>query len=245
MDLVKQEYWDNSYKGLIINDIPSNNPIIDWIQTVASLCIDIDDECIEIGVFPGGFINEFGKLGYKISGIDLTPRIKELNDIFQQKKYNVGEFLQVDFFSYNSDKKYKIVYSIGFIEHFIDYKSVIIQHAKLVDMNGILLIIVPNFKGNIQYFLHRILDSKNLERHNIKSMDLNEWEETLVNNGFEILKKGYIGGFEFWMEIEKRNIFKIAIRRIFVRLAPFIGKILSKPSPSYSPYCGIIAKKIN
>jgi 2-polyprenyl-3-methyl-5-hydroxy-6-metoxy-1,4-benzoquinol methylase len=243
MDLVKQEYWDNSYKELIINDIPSNNPIIDWIQTVASYCID-GGECIEIGVFPGGFINEFGKLGYKINGIDLTPRVKELKEIFHQKKYSIGEFLQLDFFSYKPDKKYNIVYSIGFIEHFIDYKSVIIQHAKLVDMNGILLIIVPNFKGSIQYFLHRILDNKNLKRHNTKSMDVNEWEETLVNNGFEIIKKGFIGNFDFWMEIKKKNILKIAIRRILLKLVPFIGKILSKPSPSYSPYCGIIAKKI-
>jgi hypothetical protein len=149
----------------------------------------------------------------------------------------------VDFFSYNPKQKFDIVYSFGFIEHFIEYKFVIEQHCKLVNENGILFIAVPNFRGKIQYFLHRLLDKENLRRHNIESMELRNWEQSLTENGFEIIQKGYIGSFDFWIEISKKTYLKILIRKIIVLLIPIFRRILSKPSESYSPYCGIIAKK--
>jgi 2-polyprenyl-3-methyl-5-hydroxy-6-metoxy-1,4-benzoquinol methylase len=243
MDLVNQDYWDKSYEKNIPSSISPNNPIIEWIRKISSLCPDGD--CLEVGVYPGGYINEFGKLGYRINGIDLTPKVNELKNDLQKKGYNIGEFFHMDFLDYKPDRKFNLVYSIGFIEHFIDFKSVIDQHCKLVDNSGLLFIVVPNFKGYIQYYLHKIFDNENLKRHNIYSMDPNEWKETLKNNGFEIIEQGYIGHFDFWMDISGKNYFKIIIRRFFIKIMPLISKILKKPSSLYSPYCGIIAKKIS
>jgi 2-polyprenyl-3-methyl-5-hydroxy-6-metoxy-1,4-benzoquinol methylase len=241
MDLVKQEVWDESYrkydKGA---ERKKSDPLIEWIQLTSSLAEE--GRCIEIGCYPGGYTNEFGKLGHEISGMDLTPRVLELNQIFQRRNYKVGEFLQKDFFEFKPENKYNIVFSIGFIEHFNDYKTVIAKHCDLVENNGLLLIVVPNFRGHIQHFLHKWLDNENLKQHNVLSMNPKEWEKTLINNNFEIIKSGYIGGFDFWVGGKKgfsRTIRKLSasiIKRLF-------RKILSTPSESYSPYCGVIARK--
>jgi len=242
MDLIKQTFWDNKYENsVVVPEISSKNALIKWLQVVFSL--KKEGTCIEIGVFPGGYINVFGKLGYQISGIDLTPRVVELNDIFHSRNYLTGEFQQQDFFEFKPDKKYDIVYSFGFIEHFIDYKSVIVKHFDLVTDDGILFIVVPNFRGKVQRFLHKILDNKNLKRHNLKSMNPKEWEDVFIENNFEIIKQGYIGKFEFWTGIKNKYI-KITVHRIFkFIIAPVLRLFLPKSSPSFSPYCGIIAKK--
>ena len=59
------------------------------------------------------------------------------------------------------------------------------------------------------------IDLKLNEIFRLKSMNPKEKEDILIENNFKIVKQGYIGKFDFW----------------------------TKQSPSYSPFCGIIAKK--
>ena len=243
MDLVKQDFWDSSYKYYENKaELSCNDPLIEWIEKTSSVCEG--GQCFEIGTYPGGYSNEFGKRGHEISGIDLTPRVTELNTIFSERGYKIGDFFQGDFFKYNPINQYDIVFSVGFIEHFNDFELVIKEHAKLVKEDGVLFLAVPNFSGKFQHFMHRLLDKENLKIHNLDSMYPEKWNEILTNNGFQIIKQGYIGGFDFWMGEQKRNYFQIAIRRFFVDfLTPILKKRLPNPSPSYSPFCGIIAKK--
>ncbi|MDH8702282.1 2-polyprenyl-3-methyl-5-hydroxy-6-metoxy-1,4-benzoquinol methylase [Dysgonomonadaceae bacterium PH5-43] len=243
MDLVQQEFWDKSYENFDNGtQIPSTSPLISWIDEISSLAIN--GTCIEIGAFPGGYSNEFGKLGHIISGVDLTPRITELNKTFNNRNYKVGEFKEQNFLDFTPENKYDIVFSVGFIEHFNDYLSIIEKHCDLVNDNGVLFIAVPNFRGKIQYLLHKLMDKDNLAIHNINSMNPDEWEETIRSKGFEIVKKGYIGGFDFWTGSTKKNYLQIAARRLMVFVVnPLLKKILTSPSSSYSPYCGIIAKR--
>lgn len=243
MDLVQQDFWDKSYESYDREaTLPLSNPIIPWIERVSSL--SPAGSCLEIGAFPGSYSNEFGKRGHLISGIDLTPRITELNTLFRSRNYRVGQFSRQDFFRYPVENKYDIVFSIGFIEHFNDYLSVIGKHSKLVKDNGLLFIAVPNFRGKLQHFLHRMMNKENLEIHNIASMNPDQWANSLKDHGFEIIQKGYIGGFDFWTGSMQRNYLQIIGRRLMVNLlTPLLNKLFKKPSASYSPYCGMIARK--
>ncbi|MDR2805600.1 MAG: class I SAM-dependent methyltransferase [Dysgonamonadaceae bacterium] len=243
MDLVEQGLWDDSYKDLNIKwELSPSDPLVEWIQTVSSLYKE--GRCMEIGVFPGVYTAAFGKLGHEINGIDLTPRVTELNRIFEAKGFKVGAFFQRDFLNFKSDKRYDIVFSLGFIEHFIDYKLIIAKHCELVDNNGIIFIAVPNFRGRFQHFLHKMVDKENLEKHNLRSMNPKEWEDVLIQNGFDVVKQGYIGSFDFWTGTQKRNYLQRGLKYFLERwITPFLSKILSKPREAYAPYCGIIAKK--
>lgn len=241
MDLVKQEYWDESYSNYSFVELPEDNPIKQWISDVKSL--KPHGTCIEIGTYPGGYINEFGKLGYEISGIDLTSRVVELTSIFTNKKHKVGSFIQSDFLKFRFPEKYDIVCSFGFIEHFLNYKLIIQKHVDILKSGGVLLIVTPSFASPIQLFLRRMVDGENLKRHNLKSMNPNDWATYLEDNGFEIVRKDYIGGFDFWIDNQKYNFLqKKAIKTIFSML-PRLKRVFHKKSAAYSPYCGIIAIK--
>lgn len=146
--------------------------------------------------------------------------------------YKTGEFITSDFFQFAADKNYDVVASFGFIKHFVDYKEVILKHAKLVNNNGYLIITTPNFRGRIQHWLHKVLDNDNLSKHNIESMNPQEWKNILEENGFEILYRGYFGDFWFWHGPED--------------VAAFKRKLLWFQSVAFSAYAGIVArKKIN
>lgn len=241
MDLVKQEYWDESYSSHSFVELPEDNPIKQWINDIKLL--KSQGTCIEIGTYPGGYINEFGKLGYEISGIDLTSRVIELSAIFTDKKYKVGTFVQSDFLNFCFPQKYDIVCSFGFIEHFIDYKLVIQKHADILGSGGVLLIVTPCFSSPVQLFLRRMMDNENLKRHNLKSMNPSDWASYLQNNGFDIIRKDYIGGFDFWIDNQKYNMLQKAAIKATFSLLPMLKKKFHKKSSIYSPYCGIIAVK--
>ncbi len=241
MSLAKQEYWNSIYKDCVITGEKTNSPLVKWI--LKFLPILPKGSCIEIGVFPGNFIEIFGRLGYEISGIDLTPRVIELNDYFKSKGYHVGEFRQEDFLSLNKSPLFDIVCSFGFIEHFEDYESMILMHGELLKEKGVLIITTPNFRGKIQYYLHKWLDNENLLRHNVNSMCPENWAALLEKNGFDVIESGYLGSFEFGTEIQKRNYLQKIVRRIIMRLIPFFQQILPAGNPDYAPYCGIIARK--
>ncbi|RYD81645.1 MAG: class I SAM-dependent methyltransferase, partial [Sphingobacteriales bacterium] len=166
--LTTQEFWVPNENGVAF--VRHDNHGIDALikqyipETTAG-------SCIEIGSYPGPFLSTFGDLGYTLNGIDFHPdNAIGLPAWLQSEGYKTNQFLCVDFFEFKPKQQYDVVASFGFIEHFVDYKSVINTHATLVKENGYLIITTPNFKGKIQHWLHRHFDKSNLALHNIKSM---------------------------------------------------------------------------
>jgi 2-polyprenyl-3-methyl-5-hydroxy-6-metoxy-1,4-benzoquinol methylase len=199
---------------------------------------------LEIGSYPGPHLATFGDLGYTLSGIDFHPdNIMGLPNWLKSEGYKTGTFLNQDFFDFNSSLKYNVVASFGFIEHFSNYKEIILRHARLVQDGGYLMITTPNFRGGIQKWLHRNYDKENLKLHNLESMRPGEWSEILKQEGFEILYKGHFGGFWFWRGNSKLNGFKKLSIAFIERVIPQLRKIFWFQSPSFSAYCGIVARK--
>lgn len=201
--------------------------------------------CLEIGSFPGPFLATFGDLGYELNGIDYNPRNKlDVPLWLKKEKLKVGEFFAEDFFNFTFEKKYNVVCSFGFIEHFKNYDEVIQMHCDLNTHNGMLMITTPNFKGAFQQILHKLFDQENLKQHHIPSMDTDLWKKILIANNYEILFSGPFGGLKFWVEkSHKRNFIQKTglwfIERIIIRMA----KIIRSDNRLYSGYLGIIARK--
>lgn len=199
---------------------------------------------IEIGSFPGPHLATFGDLGYTLSGIDFHPANETAVPHWLQKEgFKTGEFMAGDFFETSLEKKYDVVASFGFIEHFKNFEEVILLHAALVKETGYLIITTPNFRGFIQYMLHKTFDKSNLAVHNLESMRPKKWAKILSDNGFEIITKGYFGNFWFWHGAEKHGKLKKAILRLAEHSVVFFRKVLWFNSSAFSAYCGIVAKK--
>lgn len=200
--------------------------------------------CIEIGSYPGPHLTTFGDLGYTLNGIDFHPDNRiGLPAWLKSQNYLTGEFLSIDFFEFEANKKYDAVASFGFIEHFINYKEVIAKHASIVNDGGYLIITTPNFRGWLQYRLHNIFDKKNLALHNTKSMNPRIWKTLLEESGFEIIFHGYFGNFWFWHGHEKLPEWKRKILWVIERAIPGIRKVLWFQSSAFSAYAGIVVRK--
>lgn len=202
-------------------------------------------ECLEIGSFPGPHLATFGDLGYTLNGIDFHPANKDAVPAWLSKEgFRIGEFVEDDFFAHRFNKKFDAVCSFGFIEHFEEYEKVILMHADLVEENGYLVITAPNFRGRIQKMLHKNFDRKNLAAHNLESMRPDHWAAILEKNGFEIIYKGYFGGFWFWRAPENHGPLKRKILWVTERMIPRLRKLLWFNSSAFSAYCGVVAKRI-
>lgn len=234
-----KKYWDNYYKSINFRIAPKNYPIRKLIEKYIR---KQNGDCIEIGCYPGQFLAIFGELGYTLHGIDLSTGVDTiLPNWLKNNGYKIGYFYKQDFTAYTTFQKYDIVCSFGFIEHFPDWWFVIKKHMQLVNRGGYIIITAPNFKGFIQYFLHKIFDNANLQRHVIDSMNPEKWKEILQIENYEIIYCGYFGGFLFWIDNSDNDFIKKIIG-IICESFKYIGFILPN-SRLYSPFCGIIARK--
>jgi len=161
---------------------------------------------IEIGCYPGRYLSIFGDLGYTLNGIDLTTRTLETKKNLEINGYKVGEFAVEDFLKIDNTKKYTIVTSFGFIEHFENYREIINRHCTLVAPGGYIVIGSPNMRYGIQYIFHRLFNNKSLKMHVLESMKPQIWKSQLRTNNFEVLYGGYCGGLHFWMDNDQTRL---------------------------------------
>jgi SAM-dependent methyltransferase len=202
------------------------------------------DACIEIGAYPCRYLGIFGELGYELNGIDTTEKIEsdELKNWMVKNNWNFNILEKINFLKFDTKYTFNIVCSFGFIEHFKNWPEIIIKHTKLLKIGGYLIIETPNFAGFFQRVFHILVDYENYKRHVIGSMNPKKWAAVLEKD-YEIIYAGYFGKFSFWYENSKLNIIQKAIIKCF----SIMGRILKKMPYCrlYSPYCGLIAKKLS
>lgn len=239
--LATQDYWDAVYDDMRLAIAAHNDPVRKWIEKYVPCGTGA---CLEIGAFPGRYLAVFGMLGYELHGIDLTPRvITDLPRWLKDCGFKVGTFHRSDFNSFDSMHTYDIVSSFGFIEHFINWEHVLLRHAHMVSDGGLLIIETPNFAGKLQKYLHSIFDSENMARHCLDAMSPEKWEITIAPLGFELIFSGWFGGFDFWREPGDLTIQQSKDLEWLDKLVPLLRSI-QEDDPSYSPYCGLIARKL-
>ena len=78
---------------------------------------------------------------------------------------------------------------------------------------------------------------------NVHSMNPASWKKIIRYMDFDILYSGYFGPFGFWNEEQRRGRMQNELLYLVYRLMPHLQRILPCDSKSYSPFCGLIAKK--
>ena len=203
--LTDQDYWDNYWENLPLPiEIKKRKKElhINEILNVFDQYLPKDSKLsvLEIGGAPGQFlVYMYKNYNYKICSLDFSKKGCEKT----RENFNIlniqGEVLNYDLFDDTHVLgQFDIVYSLGFIEHFSDLRNVVSKHLKLVKPNGILLLGVPNFSGINKWFLKR-LDPQDVAKHNLNTMDLENWTRFEKEFCLETIFKGYVGGFEPWV----------------------------------------------
>ena len=243
MDFIKQEKWDSVYSNITFSKPRFNDQIRIFLQNYIPLR---NGTCFEIGCYPGTYLSVLGEMGFQLNGIDLTPNTDtKLVEWLKSFDFNIGKIERNDFLKCTNNIKYDLVVSFGFIEHFKDYGKIILKQSEMIKKGGFIVLTTPNLNRPFLYYLHKLFNPKTLKIHNICAMEPEKWKKIIENEGFEILFCGHFGYFNFWIENESRGKFKRMLLSIFVKILPIISKILPRNNKSFSPYIGLVAKKIN
>lgn len=137
--------------------------------------------CLEVGCFPGRYLQYFANtFDMKVEGVDLMAP----DDSMTLEIHNV------DFFEFSTDKKYDVVCSFGFIEHFEMLGDVIQRHVDLVRDGGMVIMTVPNFVHGWRFRSRRKFDKELFVHHNRNAMMVRNIENVLDGielNGYTVM----------------------------------------------------------
>jgi SAM-dependent methyltransferase len=180
---------------------------------------------IEIGGYPGYFPIYFKKYwGYEVTLLDYITSVNQIKELLHYNNLNLSDINVVssDFFSFKTIKKYDVVFSYGFIEHFSETERVLEKHWGLVKPGGKLIIVYPNFLG-INGLLQVLFDPENLVVHNISIMLIKNLKDKLQLAGIHKYKIFYYGGLGVWLEgLDNRN----PVLKAFIYVLAAFGKVL-------------------
>lgn len=239
-EFVSQQHWDAGYDRCSFAMAAPNDPIRQLLQQhlprgpLSSL---------ELGCHPGRYLSVLGTLGHTLNGIDLTPKVyTELPEWLTSLEFNVGTLVRADVFKHDPGRTFDVVCSFGLIEHFTNWEELFLLHAKWVNPGGFLVITTPNFRSSLQQILHRALDSLNLARHNIESMNPIRWRDMALDAGFEVLQYGGIGHFDFWADRQNRNLIQKALLKVIRKTSP-LWSLTPRNTLALSPYYAIVAQR--
>lgn len=243
-DLTSRFFWLKYWKtkNLIVS-VKKNYPFSDIF--INNFSKNNTGKFIEIGGFPGYFAIYFRKyLNFKSSLLDYVIDRKTIAKLlkFNELEINDINILEKDFFKYKTTKKYDVVFSSGFIEHFENFSNVIKKHWQLTNKNGTMLIILPNLLG-LNGHIQLLFDPNNLNIHNLQSMDIKNLDKIVNKLKPKKYEINYYGGLSIWLEdLENKTIFhKIMVYSIYI-LGKVI-KMLGLNSKFTSPFIYILAKK--
>lgn len=228
-ELTDFKFWENYWANAQIAKTES--------VFFSELVRDFPDnvESIEIGGFPGKLAVYFNKeKKCKVTILDffisetIVEKVEDINNLER------GEIktIKTDFFTYNSEKKYDIVSSFGFIEHFENTKEVIQRHVDLLKIDGYLLITLPNFRG-LNGWVQKKYDKRNYDIHNINSMDLNLLKDICRSLNLKSYQVGFFGRPTVWIEPDAKtsNLTKLFLKFLskLLRFFPFIKNQFFSP----------------
>lgn len=186
---------------------------------------------IEVGGFPGRYLSYLSsKYGLRPTCLDYnsdTTQIEQCFNVMGVKDYSI---LVEDFTTFKPQQKYDYVISMGFIEHFEDFDSIMDKHLTYLKPDGKLLIMIPNLRY-LRKIYGLICDLDNLKSHNLRCMRSKVFKDFASRNNIRMNSFTYFGGFPFAVH-QKLNWFQNLIyqsfRISFKIINPYLIKYPSK-----------------
>ena len=229
--LTSQQYWEKYYdkkrtvsRESIIQVCSAYD--IYWDKMIKA-CSRKPKSIIEIGAYPGRY------LAYLAAKYQLHPtaldynsdrsKIEESFEVMGVSDYNI---IQADFLKHETNEKYDLVISNGFIEHFKNFDEILDRHCNYLNSGGVLFVMIPN-KRFLRKWYGFMVDYANLKMHNLKSMRLSVFRAFAYRNKLNIELLTYYGGFPYSVH-QKLNFPQKIIYQIFRQIFKRINSIIEK-----------------
>ena len=199
-----------------------------------------DMSFLEVGGYPGLWAIYFEK--YWSANASLLDRYVDLDvikNLHEKNQVNNIDIIEGDVFELTPTKKFDVVMSAGFIEHFYNVSDVVDKHIKYLKKDGTLILTVPNFLG-LNGSVQKYLDRPTYDTHFMETMYDNRLRKILLEKNMEVRCIRYYGKFGVWLE-DINNQPRWLRRSIY--LANLIGRFLIRfESRMFSPYLIAVAK---
>lgn len=235
-NMTDQAHWDAYWANYRYDKIPEKVVFGKFMPMLTR-----GKSFIEIGGFPGVYAAWFYNHGIPDvtlldfhMNMDIVRKFEKVNQLPE----DTIQCIHTDFFRFTSPKKYDVVFSSGFIEHFRDTRDVIERHVNLLSQDGQLLILIPNFLG-LNGTIQRRFDKENLDAHNLKSMEIPYLQDIMQSFAFRDVSVEYVGKPMVWLEPKPQNRRK----RKFIKALSYALKLFPAKGKFLSPFIAIYAGK--
>jgi cyclopropane fatty-acyl-phospholipid synthase-like methyltransferase len=230
-NITSKDYWEHYYKKSdtdkqkIIDVCSVYN---DYFNLFFNRSESGGNKILEIGGYPGRYLAYLAsKYNLIPSSVDFNKDKKTIENCFKNFGINQYKIYSNDINNFDTKTKYDLVFSNGFVEHFLDFDLKLDQHACLCKKEGTIMVMIPN-KTHFRRYYGYLCDYENLKKHNLKSMRLKVFKDFAKRNELEIISLDYFGGFPFSVH-QDLNFFQDFIyqtTRIIFKyyLNPFIEK---------------------
>ena len=244
--LTDQEFWERRWRSR--PDAGRREEVHPWtmpFHPILQRVLPRGGSFVEVGCAPGRNMVYFSRyFGYQVAGIDFvaeefTRRTLEANHVEDYELY------RMDFLEELPPRKFDVVASFGFVEHFTRLAEVIARHVALVNPGGHVVIGAPNLLG-AQRLIRLVLDRAALRRHNPEAMKCPVLRGILTDLGArEIVYCGHYRTFKLWLGPEGVSPALVRAAALFDACFQRLARLLrvdNIPNRFFSPYVLTIAK---
>jgi cyclopropane fatty-acyl-phospholipid synthase-like methyltransferase len=143
-----KQYWDsvNEQVSLPVEYRPGD--VAEIHRVLCRLPFTAGSSFLEIGCAPGGWMAYFARqFGLSVSGVEYASLAHRKTEENLRLLGIPAKVYHADFFEFESDP-YDVVFSSGFVEHFVDRQSVVRRIAALCRPEcGIVITTIPSMRG--------------------------------------------------------------------------------------------------
>jgi SAM-dependent methyltransferase len=191
LDAAGQEFWNTRWQHLP-PICKYHGPVFEQHPVLRRFLAPVNgQDAIEIGCVPGNWLIYLHKeYGYRVSGIDYSEYLDYVRQNLAHNGVEPLELIYADLFHYVPNRKYDLVFSSGFVEHFDDHELVVRKHSEVAKPGGLVIIMVPNLT-HIHRVLARMFDPQGLRVHRFPLMHRKVLRSTLEKCGLEVLHCEY------------------------------------------------------
>ena len=209
-----------------------------------------DWSVLEIGACPGSQLLALAlSHGYNPVALDYLPAIRQMPGVFARFGIDDLEVIEHDFLTFTTSRRFNVVMSYGFIEHFTRPEEVIGRHWTLVADGGFMVLGTPVF-GPLQLALRRLIlepaqVARILQTHNRQIMDPHAIADACRRlPGAQVAMARYVGHMDAWFRPSDSDVRHS--RAWLTVLWHALGRIprwMDWSSRLFSPLCLVIVRR--
>lgn len=248
MPITTKEHW----QGATGAQVPTLRPSDKYLHYFDKYLPKRPDwTALEVGACPGGHLLALARNhGYRPVALDYLPDVQDLPERFKDHGINNLEVIEADFLTFETDRRFNIVMSFGFLEHFENPMDILVRHWKLVAPGGLLLIGVPIF-GPLQMLLRRLVLTPEklawtLGAHNREIMNLKVLRDSCrsLPGCAEVVMASHVREMEMWFSRSDAHVRRGRVWILYLwKIIALLPKWLHVSCKLFSPYALVISQR--